>query len=394
MAASGIKEAYVLGLGMFSSLGEDVPNTWTRLVRGETGVREVVLRSSKAAEIRALLGCNNASDLLKPPHERMCDMAKSALLECISSANLSVTEINKLPRVLLIVGVSYGDIFTNTDKGIGHFVPQLLSNLGLEIDHLVLSSACSSSNDAIAMGARLARSGDFDLILAGGVDAVDYLKIAGHLNLGTQSNHLVKPFDAERNGTNFGEGSAFICIKAAEPDDKKVHLPSGDRVSILWEMSCSDIESLTAPDPEGHGAERLLSVLAKNLNQTQSLVYINAHGSGTPSNDQMESACYARFFQKHDSFPTLISSTKGALGHTLGATGAMEAIVAIKSLTDDIFIPTIGLSTLHCESEAIQPRLKPQESTWGDQAGNTLVAANMTFGFGGANACTLFGLDN
>uniref|UniRef100_UPI00101FF61C beta-ketoacyl-[acyl-carrier-protein] synthase family protein n=1 Tax=Rahnella sp. RFA10(1/100) TaxID=2511202 RepID=UPI00101FF61C len=235
-----------------------------------------------------------------------------------------------------------------------------------------LSTACSSSARAIISGKRLIDAGLADAALVGGADSLCRMPVNGFNSLESLSRGRCTPFGQDRDGINIGEASALILL-TREPAD----------VALLGTGESSDAWHMSAPHPEGLGAERAIHMaLAQAGLSAADIGYINAHGTATPLNDQAEAAVIHRLFGNQ----TPCSSTKHLTGHTLGAAGATEAALGWLILTQNLKLPSQDFSLTPRDSRLPDIRLVQK-----DEALAKPVILSNSFAFGGNNACILIG---
>jgi len=242
----------------------------------------------------------------------------------------------------------------------------------------VVSTACSSSAKVFASAARYIESGLCDAAIVGGVDSLCLTTLYGFNSLELVAREICRPADKDRCGLSIGEAAAFILLEKADVannmnnQQKAVYLRGYGESSDAWHMS--------SPHPEGRGAFQAMqqAMQSAELN-TQTIDYINLHGTATPANDQMEDRALAQLFTE----PVNCSSTKGWTGHTLGASGGVEAIYSALSIQHN-FMPK-SLNTVSIDPELTQSILLETQYS----AVHT-VASN-SFGFGGNNCCLIFG---
>lgn len=242
----------------------------------------------------------------------------------------------------------------------------------------MLSSACSSGTDALIMACQAVRLGAADIVAVLAFDSLEAGKLIQHIALGTQSAECARPFDAARSGTSFGEACALVIV-ASDRGLATLRAPSLGHVAGFG-MS-SDAYDIAAPHPQGMHAARAISAAVRGTSPG-ALGYINAHGSGTTLNDQAE--CAALHFALGPAVSQIgLSSTKGALGHSLGATGLVEAVVTLDALRHRAYPPTAGLRQLDgsLNLRVLQHSAKAEvEHRYG---------MSVTFGFGGINSAIL-----
>lgn len=232
-----------------------------------------------------------------------------------------------------------------------------------------ISTACSSSGRVFISAQRLLRSGLVDAVIVGGVDTLCRLTLNGFNGLEALSNTLCQPFSQSRDGINIGESAALMLLS---------NQPS--KVALLGVGDSSDAHHISAPHPEGNGAEQAMKKALDDAGLTvDDIGYINAHGTATPLNDSMESKAIYRLFGDR----VLVSSTKPLTGHTLGAASATEAAIAWHILKHDLELPI-----QHCRDKAPDIEVSLVETTTKLQ-GKAILSNS--FAFGGNNISLIFG---
>lgn len=241
-----------------------------------------------------------------------------------------------------------------------------------------LSTACSSGLNALVLGAEMIRAGQIDKALVVGADSLARIVVNGFGALLIVDAKGARPFDQDRRGLSLGEGAGAVVLEKAtdisSASTRCLGFVSG------WGNTC-DAYHATAPEPEGRGAQAAMAkAVAKAGLALSQIDYINAHGTGTPDNDLAESRALEKLFGAQ-AIP-LVSSTKGACGHTLGAAGAIESVICVQTLLHDQMPGTIG-----CQQPDGNLLLQPLLTT----RGQTVHAAmNNSFGFGGNNTSVVF----
>jgi 3-oxoacyl-[acyl-carrier-protein] synthase-1 len=245
---------------------------------------------------------------------------------------------------------------------------------GLEGPAVAVSCACASSAKAFGSARRMLEAGLIDAALVGGVDSLCLTTLYGFHSLQLSSPAPCRPFDVARDGISIGEGAALALLERA-PDDL-----DGDSVLLLGVGESSDAYHMSAPHPEGLGARRAMrAALASAVLDPGDIDYINLHGTGTPSNDRSESHAVTSVFGP----TTPCSSTKGATGHTLGAAGALEAVISALAVKNGFMPGGVHTST-------IDPTLTALYIRDNRRASIRRVMSN-SFGFGGTNCSLIFG---
>jgi 3-oxoacyl-[acyl-carrier-protein] synthase-1 len=244
----------------------------------------------------------------------------------------------------------------------------------LEGPAVVVSTACSSSAKVFAAASRMIACGLIDAALVGGVDSLCLTTLYGFSSLELTSPQPCRPFDADRNGLSIGEGAAFALVERPPAS------LDADAVLLLGAGESSDAYHMSSPHPEGLGAQLAMSrALAAAGLQAADIDYINLHGTATPSNDAAEGKAVVALFG--DRVPC--SSTKGATGHTLGAAGALEAVICALALRH-------GLMPASANTCHLDPAL-PLDYLLANRSGRVRRALSNSFGFGGTNCSLVFG---
>lgn len=248
----------------------------------------------------------------------------------------------------------------------------LKKELGLGGPCYAISTACSSSGKAIAAGQRLIEANVCDAVVVGGVDSICHLTIHGFHSLELTSESPCTPLDRDRNGISLGEGAGLLLIE-------REHTPDTSAVLVGYGES-SDAYHMTAPHPEGAGsAQAMCSALAMAGLESDAIGYVNLHATGTRLNDQSEMRAMASLFKSG----TPCSGTKGMTGHTLGAAGAIEAVVSLLALEHGFAPGTCGIR--HVDEEFSNHVL-----TENIQCSSMQYVMNNNFGFGGNNVSLIF----
>ncbi|MCI0569700.1 MAG: beta-ketoacyl-[acyl-carrier-protein] synthase family protein [Myxococcaceae bacterium] len=248
----------------------------------------------------------------------------------------------------------------------------LSAELGLTAERHTFSTACSSSANTVGFGAaRVARGAPWALV--GGVDALCRLTVCGFYSLKLLAGTPCRPFDRNRQGLSLGEGAAFLLLESEE----RAAARGAPILGFVAGWGCSaDAYHSTAPHPEGKGALAAMRAALADAGLTAADVdYVNAHGTATPANDKAEALALEALFGGPGPWT---SSTKGATGHTLGAAGAIEAVLCALSLSAGFAPPTLGL----VEPD---PQLRVRHVPAGGVAAPLRVALSNSFGFGGNN---------
>jgi len=243
-----------------------------------------------------------------------------------------------------------------------------------------VTTACAAGTHAIGNAARLVASGRCTVAVAGGAEAV-MVEIAesGFRNMTALSNTDVsRPFDTDRDGFVMGEGAGILIL---EDWDHAVARGATIYAEVIGAASTADAHHITAPDPEGNGAVRCMEIALADADITPDQVsHINAHGTSTPLNDLAESVAVRRVFG--DSAPP-VTSVKGHLGHSLSAAGALEGVVSVLTLRNQVIPPTAG-------TKNVDPAIGLDVVTGAPRPGNYDIVLSNSFGFGGHNGSVIF----
>jgi 3-oxoacyl-[acyl-carrier-protein] synthase I len=245
---------------------------------------------------------------------------------------------------------------------------------GLQGPAVAVSCACASSAKAFGSARRMLEAGLIDAALVGGVDSLCLTTLYGFHSLQLSSPAPCRPFDVARDGISIGEGAALALLERA-PDDL-----DGDSVLLLGVGESSDAYHMSAPHPEGLGARRAMcTALASAALDPGDIDYINLHGTGTPSNDRSESHAVTSVFGP----TTPCSSTKGATGHTLGAAGALEAVISALAVKNGFMPGGVHTSTIDPTLTALYIR--------DNRRASIMRVMSNSFGFGGTNCSLILG---
>ena len=237
-------------------------------------------------------------------------------------------------------------------------------------------NACASGTDAVGLAASWIRGGVCDLAIAGGADELGRITYNGFISLMISDDSPCRPFDRDRKGLNLGEGAGMLVLESAE---SRARRGSRARSFLLGYGSACDAHHLTAPKPDGEGLRRAIAeALACCGTPAEAISFVNAHGTGTPDNDRVESRVLA------DLFPGVpFLSTKGYTGHTLGAAGAIEAVFTVACLERGMIPASAGFTTP-------DPELAGAPVTECTKIAGR-VALSESLAFGGNNSVILLG---
>lgn len=365
---------WVTGLSLLSTLGGDVDAVWQALRQHRSGVAYLQspapLRGYGAAIVREV-------DQALPVHERQILLTAHAMSQALSHAGLESSD----RRIQPVLGTSYGGYLDAPSVGsLSHWAVAAAERVGCVQRPVSIATACSAGADAIATGLSLLRSGAAQICLCGGSDVLTHAKRLGHSRLGTLATEDLRAFDQDRDGTVLGEGAAFLVLETEESARSRGARPLG---ILSGAGASSDAASAVAPDISGKNVTLAVKRALANAGVAPSdVAVINAHASGTSVNDQTEANAYSELFAKLDEKPVLFA-TKGNFGHTLGATGALEAVTVLLALRDRSVPPIYRLEKPIADFELPIAMRQPMAIRRG-------VGISTTLGFGGFNTCLVF----
>jgi len=409
------KKVVVTGLGTFTSLGHDAETFFANLLDGKCGIGPLTRFDPELSPIKIASEVHDfdPTKYWEPKeakrYDRYTHLAMAAAKTAMEDASLDAADVDG-HRFGVLIGSGVGGLETVEEscrilfnKGARRITPFLLPSiigntagsmvaiaLGAKGPNFGVVSACATGTHAIGEACKYLQLGEADVMLAGGSEAaITPLGFAGFASMramcstGNDSPQTAsRPFDADRSGFVMGEGAGVLLLETEEHA-----LARGARIycELAGYAANCDAHHITAPHPEGEGmANCLLSAMAGAGVEPSDVDYINAHGTSTPLNDKFETLAYKRVFGEHAS-KLKVSSTKGAIGHLLGAAGGVEAAICCKVLESGSIPPTINYDTPDpdCDLDYV-PNVKyvseePLE-----------VAISDNLGFGGHNAALVF----
>lgn len=315
----------ITGVGAVCALGRGADAVFDALCAGRTGIGPAWPDAPPLAVVSG--GPHLGADLaLEAVREALGDLTGVGLVGASTAGDMAEGE-PAYREVLEGAEVSPAFLWTQLADSP---TARVARALGLTGPRLTLSTACTSGAAAIGVAADWVRSGRVPAVVAFGVDALCGTTVYGFRSLGLTSPDRCRPFDVARDGMTVGEGAGAVLLESAAHADAR-----GAEV-LAWLAgygSAGDAHHMTAPHPDGAGARRAIAAA-----EPGTVDYVNAHGTATELNDAVEAAVLA------DLFPGVpISSTKGATGHTLGAAGALEAVITVQALRRGVVPPNVGL---------------------------------------------------
>lgn len=411
-----LKRVVVTGLGALTPVGNTVAETWKSLLEGKSGAAPITrfdaskFKTQFACEVKGFdpLAHFDRKELRR--YDRYSQLAVVAAREAIKDSVQDPDTLDK-DNVGVIISAGIGGLETleqeisayNEERGprfSPFFVPKMIADMaagfvsmeyGFRGPNYSVASACASSTNAIIDATMLIRLGKASMIVAGGSEAaVTFSAIGGFSALNALSTRndapekASRPFSKSRDGFVLGEGSAILVLEELEHA-----LARGAKIyaEVAGFGLSADAYHLTASHPEGYGAKLVMRrALEDSGLKAEDIDYINMHGTSTPVGDLSEVKAICDVFGK-DAYRLNLSSTKSMTGHLLGAAGALEALVVVKSVQEDIIPPTINHEEGDDDPE-IDAKLnftfnKPHKR-------EIRAAISNTFGFGGHNASVVF----
>lgn len=407
------KRVVVTGMGVLTPLGT-LDAFWEKLKTGKSGIRKISLLdpSDLDVQIAGEVDFEPGDYIDRKAARRMARASQMALIAAqmaLADSGMSQASTKEEgDRVGVVVGTVNAGFDTLVDtayqytykkrkpfptallNGLPNMPGYYVSNeLGATGSLTTISTACASGTQSIGQGLELIRSGKSDVVFSGGVDtlirkeviaAFDSMTVIAKSKNGAPEK-VSRPFDKDRSGFVLGEGAGFLVLESLDhalERDAKIY------AEVLGHAASSDASHISTPDEFGLGAQKAMRWALEDAQiNPEQVSYINAHGTATRVNDPTETRAIKQVFGKK-AYDIPISSTKSMTGHCMGASGVLEAVACVRSIQEGILHPTINLEEPDpdCDLDYI-----PGES----REVNTRIALSNSFGFGGQNACLIFG---
>lgn len=404
------RRVVVTGLGAISPVGNDVPTMWKNMIDGVCGIDEITAFDTSDLKVHiagTVKGFEPEKYFEKREAKKLdiyCQYAIAAAQEAVDDSKILGTIDENRFGVYIGAGIGGLNTFINNTIGLENggprkvspfFIPMMIGNIATgnvairfkaKGVSLSVMSACATGTNSIGEAFHAIKDGYADAIIAGGAEAVVApLTIAGFQNMKALSTNpdpkkASRPFDKDRDGFVMGEGAGMLILEEYE------HAIA--RGAKIYAEFCGygntcDAHHVTAPDPEGAGLARAIKTAFDEAGvPDDAQIYINAHGTSTHLNDLTETMAIKTALGEK-AYDASISSTKSMTGHMLGATGAIEAIAAIKAIDESIIPPTINLDE---PDEGLDLNYTPKTAVKRE----VNVAASTNLGFGGHDACVVF----
>ncbi|MEW5962544.1 MAG: beta-ketoacyl-ACP synthase II [Pseudomonadota bacterium] len=414
-----MRRVVVTGLGLVTPLGCGVEPSWSRLIEGKSGARRIGPDDFDASDLSCQVanfvprgstadGLFDPNDWMEPKEQRKVDdyiiYAVAAADQAIADSGLKFDTREKQETAGVLIGSGIGGLSGIADTSLllrdkgprrvsPFFIPGRLINLAagyVSIKHQLkgpnhaVVTACATGTHAIGDAARLVALGDAEVMVAGGTESpICRIGMAGFiacraLSTGFNDNptKASRPYDKDRDGFVMGEGAGVVVLETLEGAKAR-----GARIyaEVIGYGMSGDAFHITAPAEDGDGAYRCMRAALRNAKiDVSEIDYVNAHGTSTPMGDEIELGAVERLFG-NAAGKLAMSSTKSAIGHLLGAAGAVEAVFSILAIRDNVAPPTLNLDNPSVESaiDLVPHKAKKREI-------HTVLSNS--FGFGGTNA--------
>jgi 3-oxoacyl-[acyl-carrier-protein] synthase II len=407
------RRVVVTGLGVVTSLSCQVEDLWKRLLNGESGIHEIRLFDTTQHKVQFGGDVHDWStgDYVTPYDAKRIDrFTQFAMVAGIDAVNDSKLDFSKedSSRCGVILGSGIGGLHEietqverllhkGPDKVSAFTIPKLIVNAasahisiryGLCGPNYAVATACASATNAIGDAYKSIQYGDADVMVTGGTEAaITPMGVSGFANMRALSERndapqqASRPFDRDRDGFVLSEGAGMIVLEELEHARARgAHI----HAEVLGYGASADAGHITQPDSAGTGAARAMQSALLNGNvPLEAIGYINAHGTSTPLGDQAETVAIKRIFGDH-AYKLSVSSTKSQLGHSLGASGGIELVIAVLALRDGLIPPTINLDNPdpNCDLDYTPNKARERKIS---------AAMSNSFGFGGHNAAVIVG---
>lgn len=407
------RRVVVTGMGLVTSLGHQVAEVWQALLDGKSGIHQLTTLDTSRYNVHFggdipdfnVAGFADAREVKRL--DRFTQFALRAGGAAIEDSGLDFQQEDRT-RCGVILGSGIGGLgeiemqiermlAKGPDRVSPFTVPKMMLNAaggnlsityGLRGPNFAIATACASATNAMGEALRSIRGGETDVVITGGTEAaITRMGLAAFQNMKALSTRnddparASRPFDSDRDGFVLSEGAGIVVFEELSHAEAR-----GARIygEVLGYGTTSDAGHITAPDPAGLGASAAMQAALDDARmQPHEIDYINAHGTSTPLGDKAETGAIKHVFGKH-AYEVAISSTKSQLGHSLGASGGIELVIAAKSVVESTIPPTINLENPDPACDLDYTPLKPQHRT-------VRAAISNSFGFGGHNACIIIG---
>ncbi|MNJ42949.1 3-oxoacyl-[acyl-carrier-protein] synthase 2 [compost metagenome] len=397
----------VTGMGVVSSLGQDLDLFWDNLTQGKSGVSRIESfdTSDYPTQIAAEIKDFNVEEYVDRKEARKMDrfvqFAAAGAFKALQDSGLNIAEDTNPERVGVMIGSGIGGLGTLEaqhsilmEKGPKRmspfFIPMMIANMasghisiltGAKGPNTTTVTACATGTHSIGDSMKMIQYGDADVMICGGAEAtILRTGLGGFCAMRAMSTRndaperASRPFDSERDGFVMGEGAGVLILESLEHAQKRGAKIYGE---VIGYGLSSDAHHMTDPDPDGAMRSMRMAIANAGIEKTE-VDYINAHGTSTPAGDRSETTAIKELFGEH-AYKLAVSSTKSMTGHLLGAAGGVEAIICSLTLKNGVIAPTINLENPDpsCDLDYV-----PNQARKSD----VKIAMSNSFGFGGHNA--------
>ena len=412
------RRVVVTGLGLVTPVGNTVEETWSALMKGQSGVDYIKKFDTEKFSVKFAAEIKNFDPLKFIPKKEARKMgafihyAIAASVEAVADAGFELTEEGKFPDAMAVGAGTYissgiGDFWAierehskllddGPDRVSPFFIVSAIVNLaagqvsirfGAKGPNSATATACAAGAHAIGDSFKIIQRGDADIMICGGAEsAITPMSVAGFASMRALSTrnedpqHASRPFERDRDGFVIGEGAGILILEELESAKRR-----GARIyaEIVGYGMTADAFHLTMPDETGSGAIRVMQNTISDAGiQPSDVGYINAHGTSTPYNDKFETVAIKKTFGDH-AYKLAVSSTKSMTGHLLGAAGGIEGVFSVLAIHRNTLPPTINYYNPDPECDLDYVPNEPREAV-------VNYALSNSFGFGGTNAALMF----
>ncbi len=395
------KEVVITGMGIISSLGLSLAENWQNIITGKSGVKNITLFDASTLATRIAGEVSPGFEELSRTYikkragsqmTRVTRMCLTAAKIAVGDSGIDFTQVDRSRCGVIIGVVNTGNSSVEKETTTQNTVFKTMTNsmpawISLEYQLMgpafAVNTACASSAYAISLGYEMIKNGQADVVIVGGADSIiNYEEIEGFnalyaLSVANETpEEASKPFSKDRDGFVIGEGAGVLVLESKEH-------AAGRNASIYAQVAgyaiTSEGHNIMAPKNDGEGMAQTIESAIKNAGiRPEEVGYINAHGTSTELNDRYETMAIKKVFGDH-AYRLAVSSSKSMLGHTIGAAGAIEAIITAMSLKEGILPPTINYN--HPDPDLDLDYVP----NYARKAGIGVALSN-SFGFGGHNA--------
>ena len=407
------RRVVVTGMGAMTPLGQSVDEFWNGLVEGRSGIGPITLCDAAQFTCRIageVTGFDPGQFMNPKEARRMARFSQLAVAAAHMAVENAALDMSKEDpeRIAIVMGNGNGGfptteenakiLFTKGGMRVSpYFIPMILPNmaasnisrtLGIKGYSNTVITACAAGTQGVGEAAEAIRRGVADVALGGGCEAgISPLGLGGFCVIhaltsrNDEPERASRPFDAQRDGFIPSEGAAVLILESME---HALRRGANVLAEVMGYGASSDAYHLVQPEEDGSGAARAIRWTLEDAGLgPEDVDYVNAHGTSTPLNDQSETLAIKKAFGEQ-AYRVPISSTKSMIGHGLGGAGAIESIACVKTILEGIIHPTVNYEYLdpHCDLDYVPNEARRQQ---------VRTVLSNSFGFGGQNACLLFG---